>query len=224
MPSAPEQAILFGVTTWDADDERTLVGLAVAQLFGGMSAPLNFSRYPDWCTWVCSVFFLVLFWQCVDDLINIERSSTVASAREAWLAFASLCGWDIPLAKSPLPSQYFRALGVFVDLRPLPCSTAYIQVCPLRIDGILEMMVAILERNRLPSGLASSLVGRLMFACVAFPAYMASRCSARFDVVRAKLVQTSTRRFVQPWGGGAASYAVHPPALYRGWSNPAVSL
>ena len=107
----------------------------------------------------------------MDDLINIERSSTVASAREAWLAFASLCGWDIPLAKSPLPSQYFRALGVFVDLRPLPRSTAYIQVCPLRIDGILEMMVAILERNRLPSGLASSLVGRLMFACVAFSGF-----------------------------------------------------
>ena len=47
VPSAPEQAILFGVTTWDADDERTVVGLAVAQVFGGMSAPLNFSRYPD---------------------------------------------------------------------------------------------------------------------------------------------------------------------------------
>ena len=170
------------------------------------------------------MFFLVLFWQCVDDLINIERSSTVASAREAWLAFANLCGWDIPLAKSPPPSQYFRALGVFVDLRPLPWSTAFIQVCPMRIDGILEMIGAIMERNRLPSGLASSLVGRLMFACVAFPDFMASQCSARFDAVRTKPAQISTRKFVRLSGGGAASYAVHPLAPYHGWFNPAVSL
>ena len=48
VAATPEQARLVGVTTWDADNEQTVVGLAVAHLFGGMSAPLNFSRYQAW--------------------------------------------------------------------------------------------------------------------------------------------------------------------------------
>ena len=112
-----------------------------------------------------------MFWQCVDDLISMERGATVDSARDAWLIFAELCGWDIPLAKSPLPSRYFRALGVFINLGPLPLSPATIKVCERRIDAILEMMESILVQARLPSGLASSLVGRLMFACVAFAGF-----------------------------------------------------
>ena len=46
VASSPDQALLFGVTMWDADALRTVVGLAVAQLFGGKSAPLNLSQVP----------------------------------------------------------------------------------------------------------------------------------------------------------------------------------
>ena len=105
VAAVPEQAELFGVTMWDADACRTVVGLAVAQLFGGKSSPLNFSRYPDWCSKCCASLFSIIFWQCVDDLISMERYSTVNSARDAWLAFAGLCGWDIPLSKSPRPAN-----------------------------------------------------------------------------------------------------------------------
>ena len=97
-----------------------MVGLAVAQLFGSRASPLNFPRYPDWCSVCCATLFLATMLQCVDDLISMERSSTIESARDAWLIFADLCGWDIPLEKSPLPSRLFRALGVFVNLTPYP--------------------------------------------------------------------------------------------------------
>jgi len=113
VPSDPNQSHLFGVTMWDPAQLRLVVGLAVAHIFGSRSAPLNFSRYPDWCKHVCMVLFLCIFDPCIDDLINMERSSTVSSARTSWLSFADMCGWDIPLAKSPEPSQFFRALGVF---------------------------------------------------------------------------------------------------------------
>ena len=91
--------------------------------------------------------FFVVVWQCVDDSIAIERASTIDSARDAWLAFAELCGWEIPLA------------------------SATIKVCGRRIEAIFEVMASILTQARLPSGLASSLVGRLMFACVAFAGF-----------------------------------------------------
>jgi len=54
VAASPDQALLFGVTMWDAEACETVVGLAVAQLFGEKSAPLNFPRYPDWCAKSCS--------------------------------------------------------------------------------------------------------------------------------------------------------------------------
>ena len=50
VPGHPGQSNLFGVTMWDAYALRVVIGMAVAQLFGSRSAPLNFSRYADWCS------------------------------------------------------------------------------------------------------------------------------------------------------------------------------
>jgi len=90
---------------------------------------------------------MVVFDQCIDDLINMERSATVSSARTAWLSFADMCGWDIPLAQSPAPSQLFRALGVFVDLRPLPLASALITACENRLLAIEASLVAVVCNN-----------------------------------------------------------------------------
>ena len=35
---------MFAVTTWDGDRGPKVIGLAVAQLFGGSFAPLNVTR------------------------------------------------------------------------------------------------------------------------------------------------------------------------------------
>jgi hypothetical protein len=168
VPASARQKHLFGVTLWNPIEAKTVVGLAVAQLFGSRSSPLNFSRFPDWCSFVCSRLFLLGLWQCIDDLIAIERQVTAPSGREAWLVLAACCGWDVPLKKSPVPLQCFRALGIFLNLKPLPAAHATIVVCERRIEGLIDTLRGIGESQSLTSGAASSLVGKLMFATVAF--------------------------------------------------------
>ena len=168
VPGRPSQAKTFGVTMWDVVRYRVVIGLAVAQIFGLRSGPLNFSRYPDWCSYCCSVLFLSILWQCVDDLISMERLSTINSSRESWLTFADCCGLGHPAAEAPPPAQLFRALGVFIDLSPLPTSYATVKVCELRISGFLLTLRGITQTQRLPPGLAVSLVGKLQFTTVAF--------------------------------------------------------
>ena len=164
VPASPTQAESFGIVTWDPERLRIVVFLAVAQLFGSRSAPLNFSRFPDWCSFCCAALFCISMGQCVDDLISIERWSTVSSARTAWLLFAKLCGWDIPLAKSPEPSQRFRALGVCVVLTDLPRGPGFLVPCGARVDSIISLIMGILEENKVGSGKAASLCGKLVFA------------------------------------------------------------
>ena len=147
---------------------QLVVGLAVAQTFGSRSAPLNFSRYTDWCKHVCMVLFLCVFDQCIDDLINMERSSTVSSARTFWLCFAEMCGWDIPLAKSPEPSQFSRALGAFLALRPLPHAAALITACENRLTSIESSLTDVVLDKRISPSVSSSIAGSLQFTTSSF--------------------------------------------------------
>ena len=55
----PDQAHLCAVLTWDNDYSCPAFGLAVAQLFGGKSAGLNFCRIPAWCCHAMSCIFAV---------------------------------------------------------------------------------------------------------------------------------------------------------------------
>jgi hypothetical protein len=85
--------------------------------------------------------------------------------------FAALCGWDIPLKKSPLAAFRFRALGVFVDLSPLPAAAATIVVCERRVEALLTLLLKVITTGSLTSGHAASLVGKLLFASVAFAGF-----------------------------------------------------
>lgn len=170
VPASPSQAEKFGVTTWDPDKRCIVVFLAVAQILGSRAAPSNFSRYSDWCSFVVAALFLIATGQCVDDLICIERWNTVRSARAAWLDLANLCGWDIPLEKSPPASQIFGALGIFVDLSEIPLDCGYIMQCPTRVPNIGWALEQILACKRFGSGHAASLCGKLVYTTSAFVA------------------------------------------------------
>ena len=73
VPAFPLQAESFGVVMWDAVRRCIVVDHAVAQIFGSRSAPPNFSRYPDWCAFVCARLFLIAMNQFIDDPICMER-------------------------------------------------------------------------------------------------------------------------------------------------------
>jgi len=168
VPSDPDQAHFFGVAMWNPILQCMVVGLAVSQIFGSRSAPLNFSRYPDWCCFIMAKLFGAVLEQCIDDLICIERFETAASARSSWLSLAGFCGWNIPLEKSPEASQLFRALGVFVDLKPLPVSPALIRACKDRLTSIILTLIQIMECGSISPALASSIAGKLLFTSSSF--------------------------------------------------------
>ena len=63
-----------------------------------------------------AVIFTVPLSHCVDDMISVERETTAPSARQAWLLFASLCGWLLSMEKSAEPSALLNVIGVTLDL------------------------------------------------------------------------------------------------------------
>ena len=114
------QAGLFTVAMWHPTRNRVVFALAVAQLFGSGSAPLNFTRFPDFCVRAAGALLGIVCDHCVDDMIYVEALKTVASAYHSWRRLADDCGWDVPDAKSPPPSQYFTVLGAELDLTACP--------------------------------------------------------------------------------------------------------
>jgi len=160
----PLQAHLCAIITWDHDSGRPVFGLAVAQLFGGKSAGLNFCRIPAWSCWVLSVFYAAPFVHCVDDMICIEREATAGTANTCWRHLAAASGWDVPDRKSPDPAQVFTALGAEVDLRPLPGDCAFIKVTSGRAKALRSELKAIRGLALLTPGRAATMVGKLGFA------------------------------------------------------------
>ena len=163
VPACPYQAEDFTVATWDPDLLCTVFFIAVSQLFGSGNAPLNFTRYPDFCCRSIGALLAIASVHCVDDMLVVEILKTIESAYSAWREFAELCGWDVPDSKSPPPSSIFRALGAMVDLSLFP--NGPLRFCPAedRITGLLSTLGDILTTETLPPALAGKIYGKLMF-------------------------------------------------------------
>ena len=58
---------------------------------------------------------------CVDDVLAVDRKTTIFSGWLVCGVLAACCGWVVPDAKSPLPSQVHRILGAASDLSQTPC-------------------------------------------------------------------------------------------------------
>ena len=118
----PLQAIDHTIVSWDTDSSRVVFFLAVTQLFGSGNAPLNFTRFPEFCCRALGALFAIAAVHCVDDVIVIDLLSNIADGFACWRKFADLCGWDVPDSKSPPPAQLFRALGAMIDFQGTPAS------------------------------------------------------------------------------------------------------
>ena len=164
VTSDPNQAHLFVVAMWCALTSSVVFGAAVSQLFGSGSAPLNFSRYPAWCTWSVAVLFLLPMEQCVDDLLSVERCTTMLSGYHAWRSFAAVCGWDVPDEKSPPPQRYLRTLGAMTDLLDFPHGPIKLESAIERVQTTLSDLQGILNDRRLTPGFAGKLYGRMQWA------------------------------------------------------------
>ena len=148
---------------WNPKRNCVVFGIALAQMFGSGSAPLNFTRYPDFCVRVAGLLLAIVCDHCVDDIIYIEAMRTVMSAYWCWRTFADDCGWDVPDAKSPIPSQYFTALGAELDLTGFPVSPMMLRPAKGRAAKILSTLTTALATKKLEPALGGQLFGRMMF-------------------------------------------------------------
>ena len=164
VTSDPGQSHLWVIAMWCTLTSSVVFGAAVSQLFGSGTAPLNFSRFPSWCTWSVSVLFLLPMEQCVDDLLSVERQSTMLSGYHCWRSFAASCGWDVPDEKSPEPQQCLRTLGAMTNMRLFPNGPITLESVDERVENTMSALRGILESNRLTPGFSGKLYGRMQWA------------------------------------------------------------
>lgn len=149
VTSYPNQAMVFVIASWHADRQYQVFVTAITQLFGGGHAPLNFTRYADFCVRALAAIFAIPAIHCVDDVIVLETLKTVFSAFASWRGFADLCGWDIPDAKSPPLSQCFRALGALLDFSGYPSGPMLIEPAEDRTEYLIEALLKLSHKKRL---------------------------------------------------------------------------
>ena len=163
VPSDPAQALDFVIASWDVERDQQVFFLAVTQLFGSGNAPLNFTRFPDFCCRAIAALMAIPAVHCIDDVIVIEVLELIGSAFSCWREFAEFCGWEVPDEKSPPPAQVFRALGAILDFRCYPKSPMLIRPASDRMDSLKALLGQVLEERRLAPALAGKLYGKLMF-------------------------------------------------------------
>lgn len=163
IPFRPDQHDYVVVAQYSPAAGCVVFFRVFSQVFGGKSAPLNFSRYPAWLTECMVVLFCVPMTHCVDDAITIEREVTAHSGRECWMILTKLCGWKISMEKSPAPSQKFNVIRMCLDLSETPYGQPRIFVTAARLQALDKILLAILIREKLSSGEAASLSGKLGF-------------------------------------------------------------
>ena len=149
---------------WSPEHDRVVFLLGRTQFFGGKSCPVNFARIPDWCCFMLACLGAIASSHCVDDLLSVDRFSTIAEAWLLWRCFAILCGWDVPDKKSPIPDQAHRVLGAMSDLSATPSGFPQITVTVDRANQLRWILEDVWARQGLSCGLAGQIWGKLGFA------------------------------------------------------------
>ena len=120
VPAEPSLAGFVVMVQWHPQKRCPAFLVGRTQLFGGKSCPVNFARVPDWCCHALSSITGLATSQCVDDVLAVDRKTTIFSGWLVWRVSAACCGWVVPGEKSPLPSQVHRIVGATSDLSQTP--------------------------------------------------------------------------------------------------------
>ena len=135
------------------------------QFFGGKSCPVNFARVPDWCCHALASIAGLATSHCVDDVLAVDRKTTIFSGWLVWRVLAACCGWVVPDEKSPLPSQVHRILGATSDLSQTPYGPPTLSIAQDRVAQLTSMISDVLESGSLNPAIAGKLWDRLEFSC-----------------------------------------------------------
>ena len=164
VPHLPFFACLVIVALWNPKLLKKQFWIPCSQLFGGRSSPQNFSRYPAWFCYLLAIATVVALQHCVDDVLGMDRQSTVMSGWLAWREIAAALGWDVPDKKSPYPTQNYLAVGYRMQHRGTPTALARLRISANRRATLIAYIQTYLDECRITGAEASSLVGRLGFS------------------------------------------------------------
>ena len=194
VPADPAYIDDYIIAQYDPDAPGVIFWRALTLLFGGKCTPLQFSRCPAWFAFVMAALIALPMSHCVDDMIGVERSSTVMSGWLSWRAIALLTGWDVPDSKSPKPSSAFAVIGAVLDLTGVPSSVALLAITRRRCQALRSMIMEILRSRALSSATAGSLLGKLGFATTQmFGRYGRARLAPFIRRAREKRVHLNTQ-------------------------------
>jgi hypothetical protein len=163
VPGVPDQIGDLVLSQHDPVNCRAAFFVALSQVFGSKTSPLNFPRYPAWFCIVVARLFRLPCTHCVDDVIFIEELKVAASGKVCWDLLMDLCGWKMSSTKEMFPDQVFCVIGVSIDLRAFPGGDPSIMATNRRLESLDSLIKSILVKKALGSGEASSLAGKLGF-------------------------------------------------------------
>ena len=76
---------------------------------------------------------------------------------------AELCGFDVPDAKSPPPTDIVRALGAIADASEFPAGPIIFRAAPERVEKIIVELQHVIDEGVLAPALSGKIFGKLMF-------------------------------------------------------------
>ena len=120
VPGDPHQCLDVVLAQYDPFKRCVAFCIALSQVFGSKTSPINFSRYPAAFCNIVSLLFLLPATHCVDDVIFVEEEMVVCSGKVCWELLMKLCGWQMSQSKDAPPASRFPIIGVSLDLAPFP--------------------------------------------------------------------------------------------------------
>ena len=124
-------------------------------------AQLISREFQIWCCHVLATMAGLASSHCVDDVLAVDRRTTIFSGWLVWRVLAACCGWVVPDVKSPLPSQVHRILGATSDLSQTPSGPPTLSISQDRVSQLTCMVKDVLESGHLHPATAGKLWERL---------------------------------------------------------------
>ena len=84
---------------------------------------------------------------CVDDIIGVDRRTTIMAIWQFWRTLAECSGWDVLNRKSPIPSETLIVIGIQPSFEALPDGDAVIEISKNRVSSFITQIDGILAQQ-----------------------------------------------------------------------------
>ena len=131
--------------------------------FGLKSAVLSFNRHTQLISWISKAFFGVCNAAYFDDVDTTEPWYCGATGKHVLHKIAEMAGTPFAEEKNEPFATARTFLGVLSDLSDYKSGSVEMRPKPGRVDKIVMSLKAILRADRLPTGLCSTVCGKVEY-------------------------------------------------------------